>query len=211
MSQKGGYHHGDLRRALLDTVLAMVVERGDAGDVTLREVARRAGVSHNAPYRHFDGKETLLAAVATEGFAQLSCALRAARSGVDDAEERFVRTGVAYLRFALDHWGHVAVMHGPGITKSQTRELQQAANDTFQVLKELAEDAGVVEVADARRCGVVVWSFVHGLAVLTTHRQVPPSVGGSPESTAELGLRSLYRSFSAGTAKPAKRGRAPRA
>lgn len=206
MTQKGGYHHGDLRRALLDTVLGMVVERGDAGDVTLREVARRAGVSHNAPYRHFDAKETLL----TEGFAPLSCALRAARSGVDDAEERFVRTGLPYLRFALDHWGHVAVMHGPGIAKSQTRELQQAASDTFQVLEQLAADAGVGDVAEARRCGGVVWSFVHGLAVLTTHQQVPGSVGASPESAAELGLRSLFRSFSASTPKPAKRGRVRR-
>ena len=66
------YHHGALRQALVDMVLTMVAERGDAAELTLREVARRVGVSHNAPYRHFEDKDALLAAVATEGFHLLS-------------------------------------------------------------------------------------------------------------------------------------------
>lgn len=189
------YHHGDLKRALLDVVLDMVAERGDAGEVTLREVARRAGVSHNAPYRHFEDKDALLAAVAAEGFAKLSAALREARRDVDDAEERFVRTGVAYLRFALKHRGYLAVMHGSGVAKGRTRELQDAANDTFQILKELAADAGVTRTADARRIGAVVWSFVHGLANLATHEQLPASIDASAESLATLGLRHLFESI----------------
>src|SRR5688572_13586500 len=109
------YHHGDLRQALVDAVLVMVAERGDAGEVTLREVARRVGVSHNAPYRHFEDKDALLAAVATDGFHLLEAALRDARADVTDAEERFVRTGLAYLAFAREHRGYLSIMHAPGL------------------------------------------------------------------------------------------------
>lgn len=189
------YHHGDLRRALLDTVLAMVAERGDATEVTLREVARRAGVSHNAPYRHFPDKDSLLAAVATEGFELLSEALRAARANVDDDEERFVKTGLAYLGFTRKHRGYLAVMHAPGLPKGRTPELQKAANDTFQILKEVAFDATDVDVVEARRLGTIAWSLLYGLAVLTGNHQVPPSVNATPERLVELGVRNLFRGF----------------
>lgn len=192
---KNAYHHGDLRRALLDAALELVVERGGAGDVTLREAARRAGVSHNAPYRHFKDKAEILAALAEEGFRELTSALRAARVDREDREERFVQTGLAYLRFARQRPGHVEIMFGPYVAKSRTRELQQAANETFQVLKEMAGDAGVTDVVQARRLGIVVWSFLHGLATLTGNRQVPASVAATPESIAELGLGRLFDSF----------------
>ena len=191
------YHHGDLRRALVDTVLAMVAERGDATEVTLREVARRAGVSHNAPYRHFPDKASLLAAVATEGFELLSAALRAARADVEDDEERFVQTGLAYLGFTRRHPGYLAVMHQPGLPKGRTPELQKAANDTFQILKDVAFDATDVDVVEARRLGTVAWSLLYGLAVLTGNQQVPPSVSASPERLVELGVRNLFRGFRA--------------
>lgn len=192
------YHHGDLRRALMDTVLAMVGERGDSGEVTLREVARRAGVSHNAPYRHFEDKEALLAAVATEGFQLLTSALRAARTDVDDDEERFVRTGQAYVRFAREQRGYLALMHGPDIAKGRTAELQKAANESFQIVKVAACDARDVGAAEARRLGTIVWSFLYGLATLSVNRQVPASVGASAEELVALGLRHLFGSFRAG-------------
>ncbi|MBS2016341.1 MAG: TetR/AcrR family transcriptional regulator [Deltaproteobacteria bacterium] len=189
------YHHGDLRQGLVDTVLAMVAERGDASEVTLREVARRAGVSHNAPYRHFEDKEALLAAVATDGFALLATELRAAREGVADGEERFVRTGQAYLRFAREHRGYLALMHGPDVAKSRTPALQKAANDTFQILKDVAFDARDVEVVEARRVGTIAWSFLYGLATLSSNGQIPPSVGASAETLVEIGARHMYRAF----------------
>jgi AcrR family transcriptional regulator len=189
------YHHGDLRRALLEAALEIVVEHGGPAAVTLREAARRAGVSHNAPYRHFADKGAILAALAEEGFTDLSTALRAARAGIEEAEERFVRTGLGYLRFAHERPGHIAVMFGPAITKGRTRELQRLANDAFQILKDLAIDAGVTEGQEARRLGTVAWSFLHGLAALTEQKQVPASVGASPDDLAALGLRHLFRSF----------------
>ena len=193
--QRDRYHHGDLRRALLDAALQIATESRATEAVTLREAARRAGVSHNAPYRHFEDKGEMLAVLAEEGFIELARTLNTARAGVLDAEERFVRTGVAYLRFADSHPGHLTVMFGPEIAKSRTARLQRLANDTFQVLKALAKDAGVADEVQARRLGTVVWSLLHGLCVLSRQKQVPASVGATPDELAELGLRQLFRSF----------------
>lgn len=191
------YHHGNLRRALLDAALAATIEHGSSRDVTLREAARRAGVSHNAPYRHFADREELLAALAEEGFAALDQAMRAARAGIADREARFVATGLAYLRFAHEHPGHMAVMFGPDIAKSVTPALQRLASRAFQVLKDLAVDAGAEDADAARRLGTVVWSFLHGLAGLSGQRQVPRSVAASPRELATLGLELLFRSIAA--------------
>ncbi len=189
------YHHGDLRRALLAAVLAHAEEFGGAGHLTLREAARRASVSHSAPYRHFPDLQAILATVAAEGFAKLSGSLREARAGVADKEERFIRTGLAYLRFARERRGYLAVMFGPEVAKDHTPELQQSANDAFTVLQEMAADAGVSDGAEARRLGTVIWSFVHGLAALTGQNQVPASVNETPEGLARLGLGALFWSF----------------
>jgi AcrR family transcriptional regulator len=191
------YHHGDLRRALLDAVLDMVAEQGDAGEVTMREVARRAGVSHGAPYRHFEDKDEILTAVAVEGFERLSRALHAARDGVEDDEERFVETGLAYLRFARTQRGYMGVMLSPDVAKGRSAELQRAANDTFQAIKDLAADAGITDAAEARRLGTVAWSFVLGLAILTSRKQVPASVRATPDELAVVGMRNLFKAFRA--------------
>jgi len=192
--QSHAYHHGDLRRALLDAVLALVAERGHAADITFREVARRVGVSHAAPYRHFDDKEALLAELATEGFARLSSTLMAARRDARDDEERFVQTGIGYLKFALANPGYLTLMHGPDVPKSRSAGLQAAANQSFQVLILLAEDAGITDLVEARRFGVVVWSFIYGVTTLWTQRQIPASVEADAEALVVLGLRRLFRS-----------------
>jgi AcrR family transcriptional regulator len=190
--RRDAYHHGDLRRALLDAALTLIARRGGTGEVTLRAAARAAGVSHNAPYGHFADKSALLAAVAVEGFHELGRTLRAARDGCSDAQERFVQTGLAYLRFVHERRSHIAVMFGTEIAKSRTDELQAAANETFQIIKDLAHDAGVDDVATARRRGIEVWAFVHGLATLTRDGQIPGSVDASPEDLAVSGLRHLF-------------------
>ncbi len=196
--RRATYHHGDLRRSLIDAALGLIARRGGTGEVTLRATARAAGVSHNAPYSHFADKSALLAAVAVEGFHMLAAALREARAGRDDPEERFVQTGLAYLRFVHDHRSHIAVMFGTEIAKSRTAELQEAANATFQIIKDLAHDAGVADVVTARKRGIEVWAFTHGLAVLTRDGQVPVSVGASPETLARSGLRHLFGQLATG-------------
>ena len=101
MSKRTAYHHGDLRRALLEASLALIDESG-IGALSLREAARKAGVSHNAPYHHFKDRGSLLAALAEEGFAQLAADMTAARAAAPDARTRLEACGQAYVRFALN-------------------------------------------------------------------------------------------------------------
>src|SRR5690625_2896195 len=108
MSREDRYHHGDLRRALLDAAAGLVQERRNA-EASLREIARRAGVSHTAPYRHFESKEALLAAVAEEGFHQFREVLEAAAEGKAPLDALHA-TGQAYVDFALGHPGYFRVM-----------------------------------------------------------------------------------------------------
>lgn len=196
LRRKRSYHHGDLRRALMDAAIALVAETGSTAAATLREVARRAGVSHNAPSRHFEDKGALLAAIAEEGFVALIAELQAAR-GASDAAERFAGTGVAYLTFARRCPAHLVVMFGPELAKARTTDLQRLANDAFQIIKAMAGDAGILDAEKARQHGVVIWSYVHGLASLVGRHQVPPSVHATPDELGRLGLQHLFRSFEA--------------
>lgn len=195
--KRRAYHHGDLRRALIVATLECVVETGSTFAVSLRAAARRVGVSHNAPSRHFEDKGALLAAIAEEGFVLLARALQSAREGTADTESRFLSTGHAYLRFATEFPGYMLVMHSPELEKARTPALQRAANDAFQFLKAQANDAGIDDLAEARRVGTVIWSFLYGLATLTTRNQVARSVASTPEALATLGLQHLFRSLRA--------------
>src|SRR6185503_6885495 len=106
------YHHGDLRRALIDTALAMVTEEA-AWNFTLREVARRAGVSHAAPYNHFEEKAALLAEVAALGFDSLKQAMEAAAGRHPRSARRaFAGIADAYVRFGVNHPAHYRLMFG---------------------------------------------------------------------------------------------------
>src|SRR5271165_218770 len=114
MAAKRPYHHGNLKSVLLDAAVALIAEVGPAA-FTLREVARRAGISHNAPYRHFREKDELLAAVATEGFERLAEALENPESGTrarnpGPALHRLHSAGRAYVQFALHSPEHLLVM-----------------------------------------------------------------------------------------------------
>src|ERR1700686_452365 len=103
------YHHGNLREALLQGAVRVIAESGPAA-FTLREVARRTGVSHNAPYRHFRDKDALLAAVATEGFRKLTQAMRAAGAQPANALDKLKQSGLAYVHFAVRNPEHFTVM-----------------------------------------------------------------------------------------------------
>ena len=120
------YHHGDLRRVLLDAAVAAIAERGAAA-LSLRDLARRAGVSHAAPTHHFRDKAGLLTAVAAEGFALLGTALAEA----DD----FAATGVAYVRFATTHPGHFAVMFRPVLYHRDDPAVVAARDRTTAMLR----------------------------------------------------------------------------
>jgi len=117
-SEEGrSYHHGDLRAALLRAALELLAERGEAG-ISLREVARRAEVSHNAPYRHFADREALLAALAEQGFSELLVRLQVAADGLA-AAQRLAALGRCYVAYALEQRGLFRLMFASALERGR--------------------------------------------------------------------------------------------
>lgn len=151
------YHHGDLRAAILRAAENILEEQGVTG-LSLREAARRAGVSHNAPYRHFVDRDALLAALAADGFAELGRALESA--GAQGPRAR----GEAYVRFALERPQRFRLMFGGTLRLDAHPELREAASRTYQALVRAFEP--VAGQRDAATAATAAWSLVHGLAQL---------------------------------------------
>ena len=163
------YHHGDLRRGLVDAALALIAE-GELGTLSLREVARRAGVTPAAPYHHFKDKTALLAAVAEEGFVAMRGRLEAALAPVAPADMRgrFAALSRAYLTFARAHPAHYRVMFLPEIKSHQEHpSFHVAAGRTLEVLaKQVREAAPQASPREVKTRTVLIWSIGHGLASL---------------------------------------------
>ena len=145
------YHHGNLRASLLRAAGKMLEKEGPAG-ISLRDAARRAGVSHNAPYRHFADREALLAELAAEGFDRLAAAMR----GHTGRE-----MGEAYVGFAIEHPQRFRLMFGGSLSIADYPQLRDAAGATYRALTEAFKDLPKPETAAA-----AAWSLVHGLAHL---------------------------------------------
>jgi len=157
-------HRGDLRRALVEAALRLLDERGVEA-VTVRELARRLGVSHAAPAHHFPDKLALLAAVAAEGYRRFAASLSAAVQDPSLPGQRLSRIGMAYLTFALEHPSTFRVMFGRELADRslQFEELGQASRAAHAVLEEAVTDAvGVPSPLHA----MAAWSLVHGAAML---------------------------------------------
>src|SRR3954452_14527774 len=148
------YHHGNLRRALIDGALAAIAEKGAAG-LSLRDVARRAGVSHAAPAHHFSDKRGLLTAIAVEGFDGLTEATAAAAGD-------HVAGGLSWIRWALDHPAYYEVMFNPGLLRADDPELIRARTAGAGVLARSVRSQGVAE-ADLVPAAVASMSWAHGL------------------------------------------------
>lgn len=163
------YHHGDLRRALLDAAAELIAEQGPAA-LSLREVARKAGVSHGAPAHHFRDKAGMLTALASEGFTLFAQAMRKARDRAgDDAVERFAATGVAYVLFARDHRRYFEIMFRADLLTLGDPALHAASSDAYGVLYECvlqAQAAGYESALDPTLLATRSWSLTHGLATL---------------------------------------------
>jgi AcrR family transcriptional regulator len=175
MRQGKPYHHGHLREALLQAAIQLIAEVGPAG-FTLREVARRAGVSHNAPYRHFPDRENLLAAVAAQGFRELTQAMLDAVKHQRNNLGRLKRAGLAYVEFALRRPEHFTVMFDAPVSKRKTPDSAQAAEQAFGTLVELVkscQDEGRLPSGDLRQLALLAWSMVHGIAKLATAKRLP--------------------------------------
>jgi AcrR family transcriptional regulator len=194
--RRTAYHHGNLRAAILAAGAELLEIEGLAA-LSLREVSRRAGVSHNAPYRHFPDRESLLAALAAEGFALLAEAQRAAAG-----EQGLRGMGEAYVRFALDHPQRFQLMFGGAVQISRHPALREVATRTFEGLSgALAERApGASGASDA---SVAAWALVHGLAHLLMDERIASAAqaGRSREQFVRDVLSTLR--FAAGAAQSA--------
>jgi len=175
MRKRKTYHHGNLREVLVDAAIQFIAEVGPAG-FTLREVARRAGVSHNAPYRHFQDKEALLAAVATEGFRELTQAMLDSVKAKTNTRERLKSAGLAYVEFALRRPEHFTVMFDAPVSRDKHSALSQAGQQAFGTLvsfvKACQEEAQLPS-GDPLQFALLAWSMVHGIAKLAIAGRLP--------------------------------------
>jgi len=181
-SKSDGYHHGDLPNALRKAAVALIAERGMAG-FSLREVARRAGVSHTAPAHHFGDVKGLLTAIAAEGFDELYRATSAALEGIDDPVERLVAIGRAYVQLAQSSPGHCVVMFRDDIIDADDVDLAQCGLEAYGVLEDTVRaliDAEELSV-DVDEASWLCWSAMQGLVELspklsrvTLLRDTPP-------------------------------------
>jgi AcrR family transcriptional regulator len=198
--RKGSYHHGNLRRALIDAALGLIEKEGAAA-LSLREAARRAGVSAAAPYRHFASREALLAAVAEEGFRLLGEEIGRAITVHDDPARRLGEAGIAYVLFAAANPSHFNVMFSPELAdRAAHPSLQAAANDASRVLLGAVRDyqeAGWMSSRDPGELQLSAWSSMHGLASLITggHVRVGSSDPARIEEIARAVVRSLVPGF----------------
>jgi len=183
MRRRKRYHHGNLREALLESALQLIAEVGPAG-FTLRELARRTGVSHNAPYRHFRDRDEVMAKVTVQGFKELTQAmLRGSQSGAG-AIDRLKRAGLAYISFALQRPEHFTVMFdAPTRVRTDYADAAEASEEAFNTLLSFVkscQDERQLPSGNTHEFAMLAWSMVHGVAKLATTGRLPYT------STAEI-------------------------
>ena len=176
----GQYHHGDLRRALIGEALRTIDTHGVEG-LTLRAVGEALGVSRTALYRHFSDKQSLIAAVAREGFRTLRLNLLEAWERKGRGQAGFEAMGEAYLAFAVANPSHYRVMFGRFLESCvRDPELVHEAEGAFQVLVDALvaqQREGLARRDDPVLLARFVWSVVHGVAMLTIDGQLPQDDG----------------------------------
>jgi len=195
MRRPRSYHHGNLKQALLEASLDIIRKAGP-GAFTLREVARRAGVSHNAPYRHFRSKEELLAALAAEGFDRLTAAMTKAAEPASGPLERFRLSGRGYVEFALCYPQHFTVMFEGSWRFErypQTRAAGERAFGTLVRYVEQCQEGGALPPGDARPFALLAWSMVHGVAKLAIGGRLPLSGAADVLRFTDTATAALWR------------------
>lgn len=191
---KSAYHHGDLRHQLVAATEQIILERGVDG-FTLREAARRAGVSPAAPAHHFKDARGLLSEVALLGFQEFGDALLAAdKRGGNDAHKRLYEQGRAYVEFALNNPARFQLMFSNSKCDMTYKNLAEVADRSFMVLESAVRAASNLKprdemTADAYGLLMATWSIVHGFAHL--------ALGGQLDRAAKLrgGRKAILKSF----------------
>jgi AcrR family transcriptional regulator len=193
-----GYHHGNLKEALLEAALRLIAEKGPAG-FTFADAARLAGVSPAAPYRHFRDRDELLSSIAQRGFEQFEAVLTAAwDDGRPDTVTAFERVGKAYLGFAREEPAFYSAMFESGLPLETNPELRAASDGAFAVLRAAAERLIARLPATGRPPALMmalhIWALSHGIASLfgrgdAARRPLPMS----PEDLMEAGVLVYLR------------------
>ena len=179
-----GYHHGNLREALISAALELISQKGPAG-FTFADAARAAGVSPAAPYRHFRDRDALMADVAQRGFEEFTDALaRAWGGGKPTARAAFERVGRAYLEFASEEPAFFSAMFESGLPVADYPEVREAGDRAFAVLREACEALAITLPKERRPPSLMmalhIWSLSHGIASLfgrgdAARRSIPMS------------------------------------
>jgi AcrR family transcriptional regulator len=174
------YHHGDLKNALINAGVEILSQEG-VGGLSLRKVAQRAGVSHNAPYSHFPDKQSLIAAISTEGFKQLYEELDAAiSSSLDDPRRQLQEGAWAYAQFAINNTDTFKIMFSGVLEKEKEYpDLVQISHNTFDRVVELVracQEAGFLRLAPPEIRAVAVWGQIHGVVSLMLEGQISHKV-----------------------------------
>ena len=210
-----GYHHGNLREALIKGALDLIADKGTAG-FTIAEAARAAGVSPAAPYRHFRDRDALLADVALRGFELFTDELaRAWNDGRPEPIRAFENVGRAYLSFARREPAYYSAMFESGLSADANPELHQAGERAFGILRQAAEVLCAALPREKRPPALMmalhIWAFSHGIASLFARgdgsaRKLPMS----PEELLEAGVLLYLRGLGlAGGAAPGEQPQAP--
>jgi AcrR family transcriptional regulator len=196
MKSRETYHHGDLRQALIEEAIALVAEQG-ASNWSLREVARRIGVSHTAPYRHFTDRDALLAAVAEKGFGQMSqYMVQALETAPSKHSERLQAIGVAYVQYAIAHPSEYEIMfrYSRKMDEQKYPDLSEAATKAFMVLVNViveGQKEDVFRAGNPQELALVAWSLVHGLSMLLVDGQIQVPENGTVEALASMTTQML--------------------
>jgi AcrR family transcriptional regulator len=189
------YHHGDLRAALIDAGTKLLRERGAAG-LSLREVAKAAGVSHAAPYRHFEDKGQLLAAIAAAGFERLRAGMaKAAADHPDDPRAQLIAAGEAYVELAAKHPETMHLMFGgmiePGKLRGALGEKGPGAFGDLVAIIESGQRAGIFARGETIELALASWSIAHGLGMLLAGGQLGPGKKRTPSELKALASRVI--------------------
>ena len=205
-----GYHHGNLKEALVRAALELIAEKGPAG-FTFADAARWAGVSPAAPYRHFRDRDELLADVARRGFEQFSAALaKAWDEGKPDVMSAFDRLGKSYLDFAKRLPAYYSAMFEAGVPLDTDPALREASENAFAVLRAAAEKLVAMMPSKGRPPALMValhiWSMTHGIASLfargdAARRALPMPPEELLEAAVLIYLRGLGLEGSAATGR----------
>ena len=190
------YHHGDLKNALIQAGVEILAKEG-IGKLSLRKVALKAGVSHTAPYAHFSDKQSLIAAISTEGFQRLSKALESViNTHSNNPKKQLLESAQIYTKFALENKDIFKIMFSSALEKEKEYpafvEISQKTFIQVVNIVRACQEAGVLKSGEADVLAVIIWGQVHGIIALAIEGQLSHTVL-EKKSLLEIVIQSVER------------------